>query len=158
MTTEEFRVRPTPAGPVVLVPLLGARWLARDRRYWLRRVGVTVLVVIGSAQAVLLTVVFVRAIARSGTAWHEALATVYALLSVPGLWYGHRWVTRSPSVRRSRRDGALVSTGLLVFFFMPFLAGLGVAVTPRLFHRSFPGESRAAELTTHLRTAAPTAT
>jgi hypothetical protein len=148
---ERFRVRSSAAGPVVLVPFIGARWLEHDGRYWGRRIVVTTVAVAVFALSVTLTVLFVRAIARSGTLAHETLAAVYALLALPGLWYGHRWVTRFPAVGSGRRDGALVSTGLLVFVLMPFVAGAALAVLPHLFRAGFPGEPRAAELTTRLR-------
>ena len=148
---ERFRIRQTESGPIVMVPLIGATWVSRDQRYWRRRIAVATVVFLASALAVTLSVLFTKAIARSGTLPATLFACCYALLAVAGLRSGHRWVKRAPALGGIAGQTIVGPLSVLLLVFMPVLAGMGVMVAPWLFRTHFPGEQRAAELTARLR-------
>jgi hypothetical protein len=97
-----------------------------------------------TAAAVVLSVPYVRAIARSGSTPAVVFAVLYALLVVPGVVLGRRWVAVTPGRRRADTMGYW---GPTYFFLMPVAAGIGLAVLPELARADFPGERRARELT-----------
>lgn len=134
------------------VPLIGATWFDRSRPYWVRRIVLAAGACLGSVAAISLSVLFTEAIARSHTIPAEVIAGGYALTAILGALTGRRWLARTPSVRPSKDgDGIGGPVSVLLFLFMPFLAGLGAMIAPRLFSSRFPGERQAADLTAHLR-------
>lgn len=145
------RVRNTDAGPIVLVPLLGATWLGRGQPYWTRRVAVAAAIIAATALAVTLSVLFTKALDRSGTLPSEIVAGCYVLTAVAGMAGGYRWGKRTPTVRPRSGGQVYGPMSLLFFLFMPYLAGMGLVVASGLFRSHFPGEQRAAALTDKLR-------
>jgi hypothetical protein len=140
-------VAATADGLVVRAPFVGASWHDRGSVYRRRRALATVAIAALTLLAVALTVLFVAALARSDS-WAARLAAVmYALMSIPGAVLGRRWLNRTP-VRAQRASDRFVSPlGLLLFVFLPVLAGAGLAILPALVGKDFPGERLARELT-----------
>lgn len=138
-----YRTTSTPDGPVVHAPFIRDAWTARDARYWRRRVAATAAWIGLTAVAVGLAVLYVRAIARSGSTPAVVFAVLYALLVVPGAFVGRRWVAAAPG----RRGNTIGYWGPTYFFLMPVAAGVGLAVLPDLVRADFLGERRARELT-----------
>ncbi|MCP3784638.1 hypothetical protein NLX85_14790 [Micromonospora sp. A3M-1-15] len=141
----------TPDGPVVLAPFVGGTWRGRGRDYRRRRRIATAAVLTVTLLAVALSSLFVVGLARPGTLPARLFASAYGLTVLAGLALGRRWVARAPTRPRWADDGLTASLGITIFLLVPVLAGFGIALLPSLIAADFPGERRARELTTMLR-------
>jgi hypothetical protein len=134
---------------VVPVSFLGTTWQQHDGRYWLRRIGAIILL--------LVLTLFVGAIAAGFTAGiiagigHQPagiiVGTLYALTAVPGFINGRHRVAKAPLDRRGRAPRTAFPSGCLALVFAPFSTGLTFAVLAAMFGPDFLGEQRAREVT-----------
>ena len=138
---------------VVPVSFLGTTWQQHDGRYWLRRIGAIILL--------LVLTLFVGATAAGFTAGiiagigHQPagviVGTLYSLTAVPGFINGRHRVAKAPLDPRSRTPRTAFPSGCLALVFAPFSTGLALAVVAAMFGRDFLGERRAREVTQSLR-------
>jgi hypothetical protein len=128
-----------PYRSVVPVPFVGTRWVDRGAGYWWRRIGGTVLLLLGFAviggASVWLAVSLLTGSSGMviGAIW---LATV-----LPGLWTGWRRVRRLP--RPPAREPRSPRLGCLILVLLPYTAGLCLALFLAALRPQFLGETRA---------------
>lgn len=130
-------------GGLVPVAFVGTRWHTRGGNYWLRRIGGTVVLAVGTA--------FVGAIAAGTTigilgdghpdAVRVVIAAVYLATVLPGLAYGYRVICRMPLDAHNGPRNPFA--GCFALLISPFSTGFCLAILLAALRPQFLGETRA---------------
>ena len=136
---------------VVPVPFLGTTWRTRGARYWWRRVGAVVVLVLGLGLVGGMAVGFTIGIVGDGDdAIRIALAVVYCLTLVLGVRTGLRMVAQAPIDDRTGGPGTVFPNGFLALVLAPYGTGVVLTLLVSMLGRDFLGERRAREITESL--------
>lgn len=140
-----LRVQADANGGLVPVPFVGTLWHSRGGAYWRRRIGGTLVLMVGTAfVGGISTGVAIGILGSHPNATRIAIAAIYVATVLPGLMYGWRIVRRMPLDARSGPRNPF--GGCLVVLITPFVTGLCLAILFAALRPQFLGETRARAL------------
>lgn len=145
---DEARLRGAAAQHDGLVPVafVGTSWHDRTGRYWRRRIGGTLvlLLAVAAAGGIAAGITFGILGGTHPNLIRAIIGAVYVATLIPGLGYGARLVRRMPLARGSSPRSPFAGCfGLLI---APFTTGLCVMILSAALRPQFLGETRAREL------------
>ncbi|HEX4222869.1 MAG TPA: hypothetical protein VHZ97_10930 [Pseudonocardiaceae bacterium] len=141
-----LRVQADANGGLVPVPFVGTLWHSRGGAYWRRRIGGTLVLMVGTAFVGGISTGVAIGILGGGqlNATRVAIAAIYLATVLPGLMYGQRIVRRMPLDARAGPSNPF--GGCLVVLVTPFVTGVCLDILLAALRPQFLGETRARAL------------